>query len=111
MAPANCGKHLIPFAFNIRPVGVQHRLQSRFAQHLLAGCHVRGQENADADWDKAQINNHVHGCYTSATFRRVFSLHSSPEALNMAEPTAGTRVPARLAGMPHFLEADLARSI
>jgi hypothetical protein len=74
MTTANRSKYLIPFPFDVRAIGVQYCLQSRFAQHLLAGCDVGGQGNAHADWDNTKINNHVHARYTSAILQPVSSL-------------------------------------
>jgi hypothetical protein len=74
MATANRREYLVPFPFNVRAIGVQHCFQLRFSQHLLAGCHIRGQGDADADGNNAQIKNHVHERYMSATFYPVSSL-------------------------------------
>ncbi len=88
MAAANGGKYFVPFPFDVRAIGVQHRFQPRSGQHLLAGCDIGGQGNAYADWNNAQIKNDIHAGYTCATFRQVSSLHCWPEARNMAEPGA-----------------------
>jgi hypothetical protein len=74
-------KDLVPFPFDVRPVGMQYRLQSCFGQNPLTGCHVGGQRYAHTNWDDTQIKYHIHVGYSFTKIPLLSSRYSAALAM------------------------------
>jgi hypothetical protein len=58
------------------------------AVQVFTGCHIRGQGHPHADWDNAQIKDHVHRRHYSTKFPLLSSNRSFCRRISLLEPTS-----------------------
>ena len=69
MAALDGGKHIVPLAFDVRPVRVELGFESRLRQYRFTCGDIRRERYANPNGNNAQINDDFHGFSYAACAR------------------------------------------